>query len=70
VERLHRVGHGSIAHYIDPTGRNWGLFIYVNTLMEENARIEHTPSTVLVGRLVDGDVVDCFDVTQEAWRPR
>jgi hypothetical protein len=58
VEIFHTVRHGSIAHYIDPTGRNWGLCIYVNTLMEENAQSEHTPSTVLVGRLVDGDVVD------------
>jgi len=58
VERFHRVVHGSIAHYIDRTGRNWGLCIYVNTLMEDNARVEHTPSTVLFGRLVDGDVVD------------
>jgi len=39
--------------------------------MEENTRVEHTPSTVLVGHLVDGDVVDsCFDVTQVTWRPR
>jgi hypothetical protein len=58
VVRFHRVHHGSIAHYRDPTDRNWTLCIYVNTLMEENARIEHTPSTVMVGRLVDGDVVD------------
>jgi hypothetical protein len=30
----------------------------VNTLMEENARVEHAPSNVLVNHLADGDVVD------------
>ena len=39
--------------------------------MKENARVEHNPSTVLVGHLVDGDVVDqCFDVTQGTWQPK
>jgi NAD(P)H-nitrite reductase large subunit len=47
------------------------LCTYVNTLMEENARVEHTSSTVLVSHLADSDVVNsCFDVTQGTWRPR
>jgi len=34
--------------------------------MEDNTRVEHSPSTVLVGHLVDDDVFDsCFDVTKE-----
>jgi ACT domain-containing protein len=38
--------------------------------MEENAWVEHTLSTVLVGHLVDGDVIDsCFEVTQGTWQP-
>jgi hypothetical protein len=37
--------------------------------MEENARAEQTPSTVLVSHLADGDVVDsCFDITQGTWQ--
>jgi len=61
----------TIAHYIDCTGTNWELCTYVNTLMEENTRFEHAPSTVLVNHLVDGDIVySCFDFTLGAWWPR
>ena len=60
----------TIAHYIDSTGTNWELYTYVNTLVEENVRVEHTPTTVLVGHLVDSDVVySCFE-TQRAWWPK
>ena len=57
IERFLRVLHDSLGHYIDSTDTNWELCTYVNTLMEKNARVAHTPSTVLVGHLVDGDVV-------------
>jgi len=41
------------------------------TQMKENARVERNPSTLAVGYLVDGDVVDsCFYVTQGTWRPK